>query len=74
MPERDQSGLAYDDTWSNPLAAISLYPDRRFDYVFSAWPRRGGVGHPVHSALLGVCPPDQVQISDHYDLVADVRY
>ncbi len=63
-------------TWSNrnPLAAISLYPDRRFDYVFSAWPRRGGVGHPVHSALLGVCPPDQVQVSDHYGLVADVRY
>ncbi|MGH3304862.1 MAG: endonuclease/exonuclease/phosphatase family protein [Streptosporangiaceae bacterium] len=33
-------------TWSNgnPLAAVGLYPDRRFDYVFSAWPRRGGVG------------------------------
>ena len=35
-------------TWSNqnPLAAVALYPDRRFDYVLSAWPRRGGVGHP----------------------------
>jgi endonuclease/exonuclease/phosphatase family metal-dependent hydrolase len=63
-------------TWSNhnPLAAISLYPDRRFDYILSAWPRRGGVGHPIHCALLGVSPPDEVQISDHYGLLADLRY
>jgi endonuclease/exonuclease/phosphatase family metal-dependent hydrolase len=63
-------------TWSNrnPLAAIGLLPDRRFDYILSAWPRRGGVGHPVHCGLLGVCAPDQVQISDHYGLLADLRY
>ena len=55
-------------TWSNrnPLAAIGLYPDRRFDYIFSAWPRRHGVGHPIRCALLGVRPPGQDQISDHY--------
>jgi endonuclease/exonuclease/phosphatase family metal-dependent hydrolase len=63
-------------TWSNrnPLAAIGLYPDRRFDYIFSAWPRVGGVGHPIHCALLGVRPPDQLQLSDHYGIVADLRY
>jgi endonuclease/exonuclease/phosphatase family metal-dependent hydrolase len=63
-------------TWSNanPLAAVGLYPDRRFDYIFSAWPRRGGVGHPVHCALLGVRPPGETQISDHYGLAADLRY
>jgi len=63
-------------TWSNrnPLAATGLYPDRRLDYVFSAWPRRGGVGHPVHCALLGVRPAGQDQISDHYGLAADLRY
>ena len=35
-------------TWSNQnsLAAVGLLPDRRFDYVLSAWPRRGGAGHP----------------------------
>jgi endonuclease/exonuclease/phosphatase family metal-dependent hydrolase len=76
----DSWELAGDDspgyTWSNrnPLAAICLYPDRRFDYIFSAWPRRHGVGHPVHSALLGVRSPGQEQISDHYGLVADLRY
>jgi hypothetical protein len=63
-------------TWSNrnPLAAVGLYPDRRFDYIFSAWPRRHGVGHPVHCALLGVRAPGQDQISDHYGLVADLRH
>jgi endonuclease/exonuclease/phosphatase family metal-dependent hydrolase len=63
-------------TWSNsnPLAAIGLYPDRRFDYVFSAWPRRGGVGHPLRCALLGVRAPAENQISDHYGVTADLRY
>jgi endonuclease/exonuclease/phosphatase family metal-dependent hydrolase len=63
-------------TWSNrnPLAALGLYPDRRFDYVFSAWPRRGGAGHPVRCGLLGVRPPGELQLSDHYGVVADLRY
>jgi endonuclease/exonuclease/phosphatase family metal-dependent hydrolase len=63
-------------TWSsrNPLAAIGLYPDRRFDYIFSAWPRPGGIGHPTHCELLGVRPPDEIQLSDHYGVVADLRY
>jgi endonuclease/exonuclease/phosphatase family metal-dependent hydrolase len=63
-------------TWSNrnPLAAIGHYPDRRFDYVLSAWPRLGAAGHPVHAELLGVRSPDDVQISDHYGVLADLRY
>ena len=31
-------------------------------------------GHPIHCALLGVRPPGQDQISDHYGLVAELRY
>jgi endonuclease/exonuclease/phosphatase family metal-dependent hydrolase len=63
-------------TWSNrnPLAAVGLYPDRRFDYIFSAWPRRGGVGHPTACSLLGVRVPGDQQVSDHYGLAADLRY
>lgn len=63
-------------TWSNrnPLAAVALYPDRRFDYVLSAWPRPGAVGHPVHCQRLGVLPADQPQLSDHYGVLADLRY
>lgn len=63
-------------TWShrNPLAALGLYPDRRMDYILSAWPRRGGAGHPTSCSLLGVRAPDERQISDHYGLAADLRY
>jgi endonuclease/exonuclease/phosphatase family metal-dependent hydrolase len=63
-------------TWSNrnPLAAVALYPDRRFDYVLSAWPRLGGAGHPTHCELLGVVPDDGLQFSDHYGVLADLRY
>ena len=63
-------------TWSNsnPLAAVSMYPDRRFDYVLSAWPRQGAVGHPTSCRLLGAVPEDQPQLSDHYGVVADLRY
>jgi endonuclease/exonuclease/phosphatase family metal-dependent hydrolase len=63
-------------TWSNrnPLASAGLYPDRRFDYIFSAWPRLHGAGHPIHCSLLGVRPADQMQLSDHYGILADMRY
>jgi hypothetical protein len=53
---------------------VALYPDRRFDYVLSAWPRGGGVGHPTLCRRLGVLPPDQPQLSDHYGVLADLRY
>jgi endonuclease/exonuclease/phosphatase family metal-dependent hydrolase len=63
-------------TWSNrnPLAAVAMYPDRRMDFVLSAWPRRGGVGHPVGCQRLGALPADQPQLSDHYGVQADLRY
>jgi endonuclease/exonuclease/phosphatase family metal-dependent hydrolase len=63
-------------TWSNhnALAAVGLYPDRRFDYILSAWPRRHGVGHPTHCSLLGVRPPNEQQLSDHYGVLASLRY
>jgi endonuclease/exonuclease/phosphatase family metal-dependent hydrolase len=63
-------------TWSNsnPLAAVGMYPDRRFDYVLSAWPRLGAAGHPTSCRLLGVVPEGQPQLSDHYGVVADLRY
>ena len=46
-------------TWSNdnPLAAVGLMPDRRCGYILSAWPRRGGIGHPTARERLGVRPP-----------------
>lgn len=64
-------------TWSNrnPLAAPGLYPDRRFDYILSAWPRAGGVGHPTHCELLGdTSTSGRPPLSDHYGVLADLRY
>jgi endonuclease/exonuclease/phosphatase family metal-dependent hydrolase len=63
-------------TWSNlnPIASAGLYPDRRFDYIFSAWPRRHGIGHPTHCSLLGVRPPHEQQLSDHFGVLASLRY
>jgi endonuclease/exonuclease/phosphatase family metal-dependent hydrolase len=64
-------------TWSNrnQLAAIGMYPDRRFDYVLSAWPRAGGAGHPTRCELVGVTDgPNAPELSDHYGVVADLRY
>jgi hypothetical protein len=40
----------------------------------SAWPRLGAVGHPTHCELLGVAPSDQMQLSDHFGVLADLCY
>ncbi|UBU09724.1 endonuclease/exonuclease/phosphatase family protein [Nonomuraea gerenzanensis] len=60
-------------TWSNanPWARPGLYPDRRFDYVLSAWPRAGGAGHPVRCEVVGDGPEPG---SDHYAVLAELRY
>lgn len=58
----------------NALAAISMYPNRRIDYVFSAWPRAGGVGHPTRCELVGTLSDDEPPCSDHYGVSADLRY
>jgi endonuclease/exonuclease/phosphatase family metal-dependent hydrolase len=80
-------GLAFQDAWelaghgaghtwsnANSWAAPALLPDRRIDYVFSAWPRRGGAGHPVRCELVGTQPVDGVLPSDHYGVLAELRY
>jgi endonuclease/exonuclease/phosphatase family metal-dependent hydrolase len=63
-------------TWAraNPWAAPVLWPDRRIDHVFSAWPRRGGAGHPVHCEVIGTEAVDGIVPSDHYGVLADLRY
>ena len=63
-------------TWDrrNPWAAPALQPDRRIDYVLTGWPGRGGRGHVVAVSLAGTEPVDGVVPSDHYAVVADLRY
>ena len=62
-------------TWSNanPYARLDLEPDRRIDYVFVGWPRRGGAGHVLSCRMIGG-PVDGVYPSDHLGVMAELRY
>lgn len=59
---------------SNPWFAKHLDVDRRIDYVLAGNPKLGGVGHAVRIDRIGIDPVDGVVGSDHYGLVADLRY
>lgn len=62
---------------ANPNAAPLLLPDLRWDYIFVRWPsaRPGGLGHPVHARVAGTeATAAGVVPSDHYAVVADLRY
>ena len=63
-------------TWSNanPWAAPNLLPDQRIDYVFTGWPRRGGAGSALAASIAGREPRAGVVASDHYAVIADIRY
>jgi endonuclease/exonuclease/phosphatase family metal-dependent hydrolase len=63
-------------TWSNDneFAALALEPDRRIDYVLVGWPKAGGAGHVVDCRVEGTAAVDGVTPSDHYAVVAELRY
>ncbi|MBM3673813.1 MAG: endonuclease/exonuclease/phosphatase family protein [Actinobacteria bacterium] len=72
----EQAGEGAGNTWSNenPWATSNLDVNRRIDYVMVGPPKLGGVGHVLHAELLGVAPVDGMVASDHYGIVADLRY
>ncbi len=63
-------------TWSNdnPFAAASLDRETRIDYVMVGAPKGHGCGHVVDVSILGDEPIDGVYGSDHYGVVAALRY
>ncbi len=61
-------------TRDNPWAAPLLQPDRRIDYVCVGPPRKGGAGHIIRCAVAGNQPVNGIVPSDHYAVVADLRY
>jgi endonuclease/exonuclease/phosphatase family metal-dependent hydrolase len=63
-------------TWSNenPYAVLDLEPDRCLDYIFVGWPKAGGAGHILSCEMEGVDPVDGVVPSDHYAVLAELRY
>jgi endonuclease/exonuclease/phosphatase family metal-dependent hydrolase len=72
----DVAGDGPGHTWSNanPFAACDLEPDRRIDYVFVGWPKARGAGHVVGATVEAVEPVDGVYPSDHYAVLAELRY
>jgi endonuclease/exonuclease/phosphatase family metal-dependent hydrolase len=63
-------------TWSraNPYAGQEFEPDRRIDYVFAGWPKAGGAGHVVSAVVVGMDAVDGAVGSDHYGVLAELRY
>jgi endonuclease/exonuclease/phosphatase family metal-dependent hydrolase len=63
-------------TWSNanPYARTFPLPDRRIDYVFSAWGLAAGLGQPLSCDLLGGDSSAAPPASDHFGVWADLRY
>ena len=68
----DGSGLTWDNR--NPYAVVKFEPDRRLDYIFVGRPGPGGAGYMVDCRLGGNEPIDGVWPSDHYAVVAELRY
>jgi endonuclease/exonuclease/phosphatase family metal-dependent hydrolase len=68
----DDDGYTVSDR--NPYAAAQLGPQARIDYVLVGAPKLGGVGHVRHVRLLGDEPVAGVYGSDHFGVVADLRY
>lgn len=63
-------------TWDNlnPNVAQTFEPDRRIDYVFVGWAQPDGFGHVADCRIVGNAPVDGVWPSDHFALLAELRY
>jgi len=63
-------------TWShdNPYTVVDPEPERRLDYVFVGYAQDAGAGEPVHCAVEGIEPIGGVHPSDHYAVLAELRY
>ncbi len=81
-------GLAFRDAWkdggdgssgytwdnANPFARAGLEPSRRIDYQFVGFPKVRGAGHVIHCRVAGNEPVNGVWPSDHFAVVAELRY
>jgi endonuclease/exonuclease/phosphatase family metal-dependent hydrolase len=65
------------NTWSrkNPFTELDADPrDARIDYVFAGFPMEHAAGEPVACRVVGDQPALGVQPSDHYGVLAELRY
>jgi len=81
-------GLAFHDAWiaagsdgpgftwntANPYAAKVLEPNRRIDYILVGFPQVNGAGHVVGCQVVAKDPINNLYPSDHYGVLAQLRY
>lgn len=65
-------GPGYTWTRGNPHASEAMWPRRRLDYVFVAWPRPKPLANPLSARLAGVRAHDAMVPSDHYAVVVEL--
>ncbi|MGQ0824237.1 MAG: endonuclease/exonuclease/phosphatase family protein [Actinomycetota bacterium] len=68
---RDAGFTASND---NPFVGSLLGNDTRIDYVMVGQPKLGGVGHVLRARVFGDEMVDGMLGSDHYGVVAELRY
>jgi endonuclease/exonuclease/phosphatase family metal-dependent hydrolase len=72
------AGNALDDGHTcanvNPFVGPNLGRNMRIDYVMVGQPRLGGVGHVLDARLAGNAEFDNIWPSDHFAVVAEMRY
>ncbi len=63
-------------TWANdnPYAVEEFEPDRRIDYIYVGHPKYRGAGHVTRCEVVGNTAVDGVMPSDHYGVLAHLRY
>jgi len=67
-----EAGFTWDNI--NPLTHAAPQPNRRLDYVFVGNPRADGTGHVTGAWQAGAEPVDGLYGSDHFAVVAEIRY
>ena len=70
------AGAGEGHTWSNEneFASAEFEPDRRIDYIFAGHPKARGRGQVTDIRLIGDAPVEGVWPSDHFGLLAKLRY
>jgi len=66
------AGLTWDNR--NAFVAAEFEPDRRIDYIFAGHPKARGRGHVTDVEIIGNAPLAGVWPSDHFGVMAKLRY
>jgi endonuclease/exonuclease/phosphatase family metal-dependent hydrolase len=68
----DTKGITWDNT--NPYVAMDFEADRRIDYILVGQPAAKGAGHIVDCKIVGNTSNNDIYPSDHFAVLAELRY